>query len=631
MGGYRKLATTSALVGIVAIALAACSGGGGSGGGGGGSSGSPSVIAAISPSSAPASACPNGGITVQSGIDQNLNGVLDPSEVTLTQYVCNGSPGSTGAGGAAALVSMANEPAGANCPAGGTKVTSGPDANANGVLDASEVTSTGYLCNGTNGTNGANTLLSVTAEAAGANCASGGLKVVSWLDTIANGTLDPSEAASSTTSYVCNGSGNAPSINGVFPSSIFAGRTVAIDVSGDETAWSNAASVDLGAGVTVQSVTAASPTLLQVTASIAPGATLGSRTVTVIQGGQTLTLPGVLNVASPLATATAMPINVKQGGQLVATFSLTDFSVPLDATLGAGGAYPNLAIASPTSGSCYIASATPLWFNLGCYMDILAPVGLTSVRVDSGAPAGTTVPFVATDAVNIVGRTPTGVAAGGSASVAVADNLENAVFSYQPVASSATQFFSFSGPFTNSYGVPASGRIADVVPGGDTPTLVVPTSGTSTQYVLVLTSGAGSVGITRTELVTNASAEAEANDTTAAANPIVLPAAVAASLSSGADVDVFSFTAAAGDVGKSVRVITAPGDSLTDTVVEVLQSNGVTSLGGPSSDGGYHEDFTSAAIPSAGTYFVKVTAGAASGFKAYDPSHTSYVLYVYLQ
>jgi hypothetical protein len=83
-----------------ALLLTACL----SGGGGGGSStptpattGANSVVYAVT-KSAPPVTCPNGGITVQSGIDTNGNGVLDPSEVTSTQYVCNGANGAAGAG-----------------------------------------------------------------------------------------------------------------------------------------------------------------------------------------------------------------------------------------------------------------------------------------------------------------------------------------------------------------------------------------------------------------------------------------------------------------------------------------------------------------------------------------------------
>ncbi|HEY9065299.1 MAG TPA: hypothetical protein VIO33_09980 [Burkholderiaceae bacterium] len=43
---------------------------------------------------------------------------------------------------------MVSEPAGAHCTYGGNKVSSGLDSNANGLLDAGEITSTSYVCNG---------------------------------------------------------------------------------------------------------------------------------------------------------------------------------------------------------------------------------------------------------------------------------------------------------------------------------------------------------------------------------------------------------------------------------------------------------------------------------------------------
>ncbi|HZF19856.1 MAG TPA: IPT/TIG domain-containing protein [Burkholderiales bacterium] len=188
------------------------------------------VMSAVSPESAPLHACPGGGIIIKSGHDRNWNHVLDPGEVELVLNVCNGMNGAGNTtGGVPALIKMVPEPAGANCAAGGQKILAGPDNNRNGVLDASEVTSTGFVCNGlngtngtngtngsngsngsngtngTNGTNGANSLISVVPEPAGPNCAGGGLKVVSWLDTVANGVLDPSETAF--TNFVCAGPG----------------------------------------------------------------------------------------------------------------------------------------------------------------------------------------------------------------------------------------------------------------------------------------------------------------------------------------------------------------------------------------------------------------------------------------
>ncbi|MEO7978676.1 MAG: hypothetical protein ABI657_16140, partial [Flavobacterium sp.] len=46
------------------------------------------------------------------------------------------------------------ETAGTNCANGGTKVETGLDTNSDGTLQVSEVTATNYVCNGTNGSNG---------------------------------------------------------------------------------------------------------------------------------------------------------------------------------------------------------------------------------------------------------------------------------------------------------------------------------------------------------------------------------------------------------------------------------------------------------------------------------------------
>jgi len=67
-----------------------------------------------------------------------------------------GEPGPTGAGGAAGrdvVAATAAEPAGADCGTGGTKLSSGIDANRNGTLDPGEVNNaaTGYVCNGAKG------------------------------------------------------------------------------------------------------------------------------------------------------------------------------------------------------------------------------------------------------------------------------------------------------------------------------------------------------------------------------------------------------------------------------------------------------------------------------------------------
>ncbi len=151
--------------------------------------------------------CPNGGSRIEVGLDTNSNGALDTAEISQTSYSCSGT------NGAASLVSVTPEAAGANCVNGGQRVASGVDTNANGTLDAPEVTTTAYVCDGTDGQNGTNGmngmngvnggLVRVSAEPAGANCLSGGSRIESGLDVNSNGVLEVGEVTA--TSYVCDG------------------------------------------------------------------------------------------------------------------------------------------------------------------------------------------------------------------------------------------------------------------------------------------------------------------------------------------------------------------------------------------------------------------------------------------
>ncbi len=62
-----------------------------------------------------------------------------------------GEAGETGAPGEAgynSLIAMTDEPAGMKCVAGGKRIDIGLDLNRNNVLDAAEITQTGYVCNG---------------------------------------------------------------------------------------------------------------------------------------------------------------------------------------------------------------------------------------------------------------------------------------------------------------------------------------------------------------------------------------------------------------------------------------------------------------------------------------------------
>jgi len=112
----------------------------------------------------------------------------------------DGIDGTNGIDGNTYIARVTDETAGANCPSGGLKVEIGADINANTTLEDSEVLTTSYVCDGESGDQ---ILVKVTDEPAGSNCINGGSKIEVGIDEDGNGTLDAIEIQ--TTSYICNG------------------------------------------------------------------------------------------------------------------------------------------------------------------------------------------------------------------------------------------------------------------------------------------------------------------------------------------------------------------------------------------------------------------------------------------
>lgn len=196
--------SANVMLACVLAALAGCSSDGSDGANGRpGAAGPPGVdgVAALIDMAAepPGANCANGGSRIDSGLDDNANGQLEAAEIVGSQYVCNG----TGSSSAQSLIAISDEPAGTNCPNGGERFSAGRDTDADGVLDAAEITSTGYACDGADGIGSSRILLALVSEAAGANCASGGVRVNSGPDGNGNNALDSAEIVS--TQYVCNG------------------------------------------------------------------------------------------------------------------------------------------------------------------------------------------------------------------------------------------------------------------------------------------------------------------------------------------------------------------------------------------------------------------------------------------
>jgi hypothetical protein len=108
------------------------------------------------------------------------------SLVLLFAFACGGN---VTLGGPPTLVRVDNEPPGVNCADGGVAIKTGVDKNGNGFLDDSEVTSTQYVCNGPQavqcdgGTivNGSVTITSDAelAQLAGVDCVDGDLLISS--------------------------------------------------------------------------------------------------------------------------------------------------------------------------------------------------------------------------------------------------------------------------------------------------------------------------------------------------------------------------------------------------------------------------------------------------------------------
>ena len=157
--------------------------------------------------------CAFGGSRIDAGLDLDANRTLDTREVTSTQYVCHGAPSGTTA--ATSLVRVSAEAAGSHCTLGGSRIDAGVDGNANGALDATEVSSTAYVCQasaggngatggtGANGPSGTAMLTAIAPETAGANCTQGGQRVTVGADGNGNGVLDTAEVTG--TRYLCNG------------------------------------------------------------------------------------------------------------------------------------------------------------------------------------------------------------------------------------------------------------------------------------------------------------------------------------------------------------------------------------------------------------------------------------------
>ncbi len=232
--------------------------------------------------------------------------------------------------------------------------------------------------------------------------------------------------------------------------------------------------------------------------------------------------------------------------------------------------------------------------------------------------------------VNVAARTAMDLTAGTPATGNITTAFDTVLYKLTPADFSLLDFAvtttnADAGPAIAL--LPASGSFDDMISFSD----VISTVGDGDYYAIIWeNAGTNPFDYSLSAAATAAShsAEAEANDTFDAAQTTgSLPYVVTdANLSSVTDEDWYAVTIAAGDAGKALHVKTLPGQSTTDTVVEVFDTDGSTSLGGPSDDSDYHEDWVSDALPAAGTYFVKVSASV----DFFDPTYKDYQVLIEL-
>jgi Carboxypeptidase regulatory-like domain len=180
------------------------------------------------------------------------------------------------------------------------------------------------------------------------------------------------------------GAPGSPTVLSVTPSTVAVGSTRNVTISGGLTHFAAGTSVaNLGAGVTVNSVTVSSPTSAVANVTVAPGATVGFRDVTVTTGGELATeaVPGPLLVtAAPPAIArltSASPGSGVRG-------STVDVALTGANTAFASGT--SVASASGTGVqvlSTTVSSPTSLVARLRIAGD--APLGFRDLKVTTGA------------------------------------------------------------------------------------------------------------------------------------------------------------------------------------------------------------------------------------------------------
>jgi hypothetical protein len=425
-----------------------------------------------------------------------------------------------------------------------------------------------------------------------------------------------------------------PSVSAVQPSTVYLGRTLDVHLSGFDTMWTDTTQLSLGDGITVNKVTAASPTGLTANITIDPHAAVGMRDLTVMDGSSNELFKSTFDVEPPVKVT--IQGTLAQGALAVLHVDLQDKDNFFDSTNVPGFLGPptftNVDITAPAGVTFGVTSVTPTTVDATIFVDVDAAPTTVDFDLKSGPPmGGTIVHHVIPMGLTVAARTAMPLNAGSNTGMAMGP-YDSVLYTFSPAAGGHITSLKVTGGGQSSAPgfilLPKSGHISDAIDGTILTDKQLVTT-TTDAYYAIFWDNTGDSGyqfaITRADSAVTIVSEAANNDTAPTAQAVTLPGLVQnATLVPDPDVDVYSFTVAAGDVGKKMHVTTFAGDDGAGQAVEVFgPTNLNTSLNmpaGPVDNGGF-VDFLSKPMPSAGTYFVKVTNSTVdSGFGPPDPS-----------
>lgn len=422
----------------------------------------------------------------------------------------------------------------------------------------------------------------------------------------------------------CNDNNNSsqltPSVSAIQPSTVYLGRTLDVHLSGFDTMWTDTTQLSLGDGITVNKVTAASPTGLTANITIDPHATVGTRDLTVMDGSNNELFKSTFDVEPPVKVT--LQGSLAQGALAVLHVDLQDKDNFFDSTNVPGFLGPptftNVDIKAPAGVAFSVSSVTPTTVDATIFVDVDATPTTVDFDLVSGPPMGATVVHhVIPMGLTVAARTAMPLNVGPNTGMAMGA-FDSVLYTFSPATGGHITSLKVTGGGQNSSPgyvlLPKSGKIADAIDGTILTTKQLVTTNTD-PYFVIFWDNTGDAGyqfsLTRTDSAVTIVAEAANNDTAMMAQAVTLPGLVQnADLSPDPDTDIYSFTVAAGDVGKKMHVTTFAGDQGAGQSVEVFGPTNLSTSrnmpAGPVDTGGF-VDFLSTALPSAGTYFVKVT------------------------